>query len=139
MLDRRGKLIEQCFITRSLKNSIYFIFGYVFLILELFNQSKRLKIDAKYWNAFRNIMSCNFIRISWQTAYICHTTSMMSLLQAGIIFLIYLEMFSSHDLKFLAPSSIYNYILFLIIMKAKGPEVFKLVKANSALDFLNFW
>ena len=39
--------------------------------------------------------------------------------------------------KPLAPSSIHNYsILFLIIMKDKGPKVFKLVEANSALDFL---
>ena len=39
--------------------------------------------------------------------------------------------------KLLAPSSIHNYsILFLIIMKDKGPKVFKCVKTNSALDFL---
>ena len=38
-------------------------------------------------------------------------------------------------LKLLAPLSIHNCsILFLIIME--GPKVFKLVKTNSALDFL---
>ena len=37
----------------------------------------------------------------------------------------------------MAPSSIHNYnILFLIIMKEEAPEVLKLVKTNSALDFL---
>ena len=37
----------------------------------------------------------------------------------------------------MATSSIHNYsILFLIIMKDTGSKVFKLVKANSALDFL---
>ena len=37
----------------------------------------------------------------------------------------------------MAPSSIHNYsILSLIIMKDEGPNVFKLVKTNSALDLL---
>ena len=38
--------------------------------------------------------------------------------------------------KILAPSSIHNYsILILIIVKDEGPKVFKLVKTNAALDF----
>ena len=43
----------------------------------------------------------------------------------------------SLSLKRLAPSSIRNYsILFLIIMEDEWPKVFKLVKTNSALDFV---
>ena len=39
--------------------------------------------------------------------------------------------------KLLALLSIYNYsILFLMIMNDEGPKVLKLVKTNSALDFL---
>ena len=42
-----------------------------------------------------------------------------------------------YSLKLLAPSSIHDYsILVLIIMKDEGPNVFKLVKTNSASDFL---
>ena len=45
--------------------------------------------------------------------------------------------YTTKILTILAPSSIHNYsILFLVIMKYEGPKVFKLVKSNSALDFL---